>query len=233
MSTFGEKLKRLRKRRQMTQETLAQELSTSKQVISRYEKGIRTPSVEIANRYAVFFGVSLDYLMGPMENPDAVPTDPLAAIPGVHRGTGKGSVSDANLDGIKNILTVRKKRVPFLGEIAAGVPIFADEQRDVYVTAEEDLHSDFALRVKGDSMTGASICDGDIVFIRSQPNVLDGQIAAVSIDDEATLKRVYHTRDGITLVAENPRYAPMTFHEEDALNVRILGLAVAVYHGLM
>ncbi len=230
MSAFGERLARLRKRRQMTQETLAQALRTSKQVISRYEKGVRTPSVEIANRYAAFFGVSLDYLMGSTDNPEPVPQDPFAAIPGVHRGIGNQGVRS---DGIKNILPVRKKSIPFLGEIAAGVPIFADEQRDVYLTAEEDVHCDFALRVKGDSMTGASICDGDIVFIRAQPDVLDGQIAAVSIDDEATLKRVYHARDGITLVAENPRYAPMTFREEDALNVRILGLAVAVYHGLV
>ena len=241
MSAFGERVKRLRKRRQLTQEMLAQELSTSKQVISRYEKGIRTPSIEIANRYAAFFGVSLDYLMGSTDDPETIPSDPFLSIPGVRKGIGNGRVQGGSIDSIngiegigqiKNILPIRKKRIPFLGEIAAGVPIFADELRDVYVTAEVDVHCDFALRVKGDSMTGAGISDGDIVFIRSQPDVLDGQIGAVSIDDEATLKRVYHTRDGITLVAENPKYAPMAFREEDAMNVRILGFAVAVYHGL-
>jgi repressor LexA len=214
----------------MTQETLAQELRTSKQVISRYEKGVRTPSIEIASRYAAFFGVSLDYLMGSTDRPEPNSQDPFAAIPGVRRGIENPG---ARPDGIKNILPIRKKSIPFLGEIAAGVPIFADEQRDVYLAAEADIHCDFALRVKGDSMTGASICDGDIVFIRAQPDVMDGQIAAVSIDDEATLKRVYHARDAVTLVAENPRYAPMVFREEDARNVRILGLAVAVYHGLV
>ncbi len=229
MSTFGERLKRLRKRRLMTQDDLARELDTSKQVISRYEKGIRTPSIDIANRYASFFGVSLDYLMGETEElPDYIPF-----IPGVHRGIGTKDVPGESLAGIKNILPIRKKRIPFLGEIAAGIPIFADEQHDLFVTTDEDAHCDFALRVKGDSMTGANIQSGDIVFIRQQPDVLDGQIAAVSIEDEATLKRVYHARDGITLIAENPKYAPMTFREEDALNVRILGLAVAVYHDLI
>jgi repressor LexA len=173
--------------------------------------------------------------MGTAGDEKGAPPDFISLIPGVHRGTGAGAngVPGEGLEGIKNLLPIRKKRVPFLGEIAAGVPIFAEEEHDLYVTTEEDIPCDFALRIKGDSMTGANIRDGDIVFIRSQSDVLDGQIAAVSVDDEATLKRVYHAREGVTLVAENPKYAPMTFREEDALNVRILGLAVAVYHKLL
>lgn len=78
-------------------------------------------------------------------------------------------------------------------------------------------------------MINARIMDGDVVFIRRQPVVENGEIAAVAIDDEATLKRFY--RDGntgtITLVAENPAYAPMVFTKESQKNVCILGKAIA------
>ncbi len=123
-----------------------------------------------------------------------------------------------------NMKHVSKKRVPMLGVIAAGEPIFADEEHESYVLADEDLRVDFALRVQGDSMDGAEIHDGDIVFVRRQDDVDDGQIAAVLIDDSATLKRLYHARDRVTLVAENPKYAPMVFSEDET--VRVLGLAV-------
>ena len=76
-------------------------------------------------------------------------------------------------------------------------------------------------------MINARILDGDIVLIRQQPDVDDGEIAAVLIDDEATLKRVYHISGGVTLVAENPAFAPLTFTERDYVNIRILGKAVA------
>lgn len=134
---------------------------------------------------------------------------------------------------VKNTIPIKKKRIPLLGEIAAGIPIYAEEEHDVYVSIDEDVKCDFALRVKGDSMIGAHIHNGDVVFIRLQPNVRDGQIAAISIDDEATLKRVYHTRDGVTLVSENPDFPPMAYHEDDDVNVRIMGLAVALYHKLV
>lgn len=76
-------------------------------------------------------------------------------------------------------------------------------------------------------MIGARIMDGDIVFLRAQDDVDDGQIAAVVVDQTATLKRVYHIRGGIQLLSENPRYAPMIFTMKDCDSIRILGLAVA------
>ena len=88
------------------------------------------------------------------------------------------------------------------------------------------MRCDFALRVRGDSMTGARIRDGDIVFIRAQEDVDDGQIAAVIVEDEATLKRVYHVRDGLQLLSENPNYPPMLFTLEEYASIRILGRAV-------
>lgn len=126
-----------------------------------------------------------------------------------------------------NILKIETKKFPLLGTIAAGIPIFADEQFESYVEAGANIQADFCLKVQGDSMVNARICDGDIVFIRKQPDVEDGQIAAVLIEDEATLKRVYKKENEIVLVAENPNYAPMVYKNEKLNNIRILGKAIA------
>lgn len=91
------------------------------------------------------------------------------------------------------------------------------------------MHADFGLVVSGDSMIGADIHDGDVVFIRSQPIVDDGQIAAVRIDDDATLKRFYKNPDGCTLVSMNPQYPPMIFNSDNCDSIQIIGLAVAKY----
>ena len=127
----------------------------------------------------------------------------------------------------ENILPVETRRVPVLGAIAAGKPIYASEEHDCHIACDAALRCDFALRVQGDSMTGARINDGDIVFIRSQPDVENGEIAAVVIDDEATLKRVYHLKNGLQLLSENPKYPPMIFTFEEHENILILGKAVA------
>ena len=128
-----------------------------------------------------------------------------------------------------NISQIHKKRVPMLGKIACGEPIYADEDRESYVMSGTDVQADFCLTAQGDSMIGARIMDGDIVFIREQPMVDDGQIAAVIIDDEATLKRVYYDRENNTLmlVAENPKYKPFVYRGDELEQVHILGLAVA------
>ena len=112
-----------------------------------------------------------------------------------------------------------------LGEIAAGTPIYADESFET-AFCNDSLNCDFALKVRGDSMTGARINDGDIVFIRSQEDVDDGDIAAVLLNDEATLKRVYHIKNGLQLLPMNPKYAPMVFTFDDCDTIRILGKAV-------
>ena len=137
-------------------------------------------------------------------------------------------------DHVKNILPLPEtKSVPLIGTIACGTPVLAEENIECYVNAPESLHADFCLRCQGDSMINARILDGDIVFIRKQPDVDDGQIAAVLIDDEATLKRVYHNKDGgVTLAAENPAFAPMVFSAADCVEVRILGKAVAFLSGI-
>ena len=90
-----------------------------------------------------------------------------------------------------NIIPLPKmKKIPLLGTIACGEPILAAENIAALINADENLNADFALRCKGDSMINARIFDGDIVYIREQPDVEDGEIAAVLIGEEATLKRV-------------------------------------------
>lgn len=119
------------------------------------------------------------------------------------------------------------RRVPLLGAIAAGSPLFAEEHIEEYIEVSGNIRADFCLRVQGDSMIGARIYDGDIVFIRKQPDVEDGEIAAVLVDDSATLKRVYKDRGAIRLHSENPKYRPMVFTEDNCDCVRILGKAIA------
>lgn len=130
---------------------------------------------------------------------------------------------------ISNIFPITTHKLPMLGEIACGKPIFMDENRDNYTMIGSNVKADFCLKAKGDSMVNARIMDGDIVFIRSQPEVENGEIAAVAIDDEATLKRFYRDEitQTVTLISENPIYAPMVFTKEYQKNVYILGKAVA------
>ena len=115
--------------------------------------------------------------------------------------------------------------IPVLGTIACGAPILAQEHIDGYT--ESPIPADFALICKGDSMVGARIFDGDIVYIRQQEQVETGEIAAVLIDGEATLKRVRLGPDSIALMPENPMYRPLILWGEEMNQVRILGKAVA------
>lgn len=128
----------------------------------------------------------------------------------------------------KRVEALQTKRIPILGAVAAGEPILATEDYEDYVELGDDgIRVDFCLRVKGDSMKDARIMDGDIVFVRRQPTVENGDIAVVLIDDEVTLKRFYITEQGIILKPENPAYEPMFFSHEDFRQIRILGKAVA------
>lgn len=126
-----------------------------------------------------------------------------------------------------NIISFPKmNKVPLVGTIACGTPILANENLDGEVTVPEDINADFALRCKGDSMIDARIMNGDIVYIRQQPTVENGEIAAVLIDDEATLKRVYISDNTVTLVACNSKYQPFVYTGKQLDQIRILGKAV-------
>ncbi len=126
------------------------------------------------------------------------------------------------------------KYVPLLGNIACGSPIMADENIEKEILLPENVSADFCLRCKGNSMINARIFDGDIVFIKSQPSVENGEIAAVLIDDiadvsEATLKRVYIYDNKVILAAENPLFPPMAYSGQEMNKVRIIGKAVAFF----
>ena len=136
--------------------------------------------------------------------------------------------SDSVTANIPNIIPMPEMRkIPLLGTIACGEPILATENIEEYISIPKELAGDFALACKGDSMINARIFDGDIVYIRQQDTVENGEIAAVLIDGEATLKRVRLFPDHIALEPENPMYKPLVYWNEEMNNVRILGKAVA------
>ena len=128
-----------------------------------------------------------------------------------------------------NIFPLLRKRTPLLGEIACGEPIFCNEGRESYVEAATDVRADFCLKARGDSMIGARILDGDVVFIQRDVELVSGQIYAVAIDDEATLKRVYYDEAAqvLQLLSENPKYPPMIYSGERLAHVHVLGKAIA------
>ena len=137
-------------------------------------------------------------------------------------------------DTYPNIRPVTRRRIPMLGEIACGKPIYANEDRESYVEVGTDLNVDFCLTARGDSMVGARIRSGDIVFCKAQDMVNNGEIAAVIIGDEVTLKRVYYYPESQKLVlqAENPKYEPFVYLNEELNQIRILGKAVAFQRDL-
>ena len=128
-----------------------------------------------------------------------------------------------------NLSPIQTQRIHMLGEIACGEPIWCDEDRESYIEAGTNIRADFCLKAKGDSMINARICDGDIVFIKQQPMVENGDIAAVIIDNEATLKRVYFDKENgkLVLQAENPKYSPLVYIGDELNSIRILGKAIA------
>ena len=123
--------------------------------------------------------------------------------------------------------------VPLLGRIACGEPILAEQNVEEYISLPSGVKVDYALTCRGESMTGAGIQDGDVVFIRADADVQNGQIAAVRNGDEATLKRVRRTDHGVILMPENPDYDPIIYTEGSDADVEIMGLAVAYLHKLV
>jgi len=194
----------LRKREGLSQAELAEKLGVAKSTVSMYERDDRKPSFEMLEAIADFFNINMDTLVGKTERTFKTFNYPTNTIP-------MPSMS----------------KVPIIGTIACGQPILAEENLTGEVDLPEHIHADFALRCKGESMINARIFDGDIVYIRQQPTVEDGEIAAVLIEDEATLKRVRFYDDHIVLEPENPLFRPLAYWEEEMNSIRILGKAVA------
>ena len=215
--TIGERIKRRRLELGLSADDVAHALGKNRATIYRYESNdIEKLPTTVLEPLAEVLKTTPAYLMG-WEDPDTAAQQ-----------TATKPNEDSIYEQFDNIRPVHLKRFPLLGEIACGEPIFADEDKESYVMADMDIRADFCLRAKGDSMVGARINDGDIVFIRKMPIVDNGEIAAVIIEDEATLKRVYYDREGgiLQLIAENPKYKPLVYQGEELNQVRILGKAV-------
>lgn len=211
MSTIGSRIRNRREELGLSQDELGKRLGyKSRSSINKIELDQRNLTQSKIKAIAEALETTPAYIMG-WDEPDQ-------------------KLNKENLKFFDNLFPIETKKFPLIGNIACGKPILADEQFEAYIEAGANIKADFCLRAKGDSMIGARIYDGDIVFIRKQEMVDDGEIAAVLIDDEATLKRVYYDQESnvIQLFAENPQYKTMRFAGEELDHIRILGKAVAL-----
>ncbi len=217
---FIKRLQTSMEQSKINQSELAELSGISKQRISGYIKGEYEPKSKPIYALAKALGVSASWLMGLNEDDTS--------------GTPSPDPNAELYAKYPNIKPIATRKIPLLGEISCGKPIFVDEERESYVEVGTDIKADFCMRAHGDSMINARIIDGDIVFIRKQNMVNDGEIAAVVIEDEATLKRVYYDRENnvLQLLAENPKYRPLVYSGEELNGIRILGKAVAFESGL-
>lgn len=222
MKEFYQQLKEAMDIRKVNQAELCARTNIPKSAMSQYISGAFKPKQTRTYLIAKALNVNEAWLMGydvPMERIQTSESE-------------KTNESSETLESLMkkydNIKPVKLKRFPLLGEIACGEPIFADEDRESCVMADMDINADFCLTAKGDSMINARINDGDIVFIKEMPMVDNGDIAAVIIDDEATLKKVYYYPDKgkLVLYPENPNYEPFIYVGEELNSIRILGKAV-------
>ena len=206
MTTFAQRLKAAMQQKGIRACQLSQSTGLSRARISQYPHGKYIPGADGICRIASVLGVSEAWLMG-HEEPTSLP------------------------DGIT---PVSLRSYPMLGEIACGNPILAVEEADTFATTSDNIKADFCLIAKGDSMIGARIFDGDQVFIQRTDIVNNGDIAAVVVDDEATLKRVYYypTEGKLVLKPENPDFQPLIFQGSELSSIHILGKAVAVQASL-
>ena len=206
---LGDLIRSYRESHDISQRQFALRCDLSNGYISILEKGINpntqrpvTPTIPQLKKLADGMGMTLSELF---ENVDDMP-----------------------IDFSGNIIPMPEMRkIPLLGRIACGAPILAEEHIEEYIDIPKHIHADFALTCQGDSMINARIFDGDIVYIRQQDTVESGEIAAVLIDTDATLKRIRIFDDHISLEPENPQYRPIVLWGEDMNTVRILGKAIA------
>ena len=205
--TIGSRIRVAREAKNLTQEELGKACGTTKQTIFKYENGIITNiPLDRIEKIASVLNVTPAEIMGWTE-------DDREILP----------------DNIEPIGTFNK--LPLVGAIACGTPILAEQNITGYVDVPGHIHADYALICHGDSMINAGVRDGDIVYIRKQSIVDNGQIAAVTIDgDEATLKRFHYDGKTVILIPANDTLAPLTFSGPEINRVRVIGRAVAFVH---
>ena len=200
--TLGERIKEERLKKDVSQATIAELCCVSQQAVGKWEKESASPSLETLQVLADYFGVTVDYLLC--------------------RDNKKTLSENGERKGV---------RIPVYGRIAAGIPISAIQEIIDYEEIPEDMlqHGEYiALKVKGDSME-PRIADGDVVIIRVQETVENGEVAAVYVNgNDVTLKRLRKENNGIWLIGNNPAFQPIFYSRKDCeeLPVRILGKMV-------
>ena len=209
------RLKELREVRGVSMKETAKNIGIPYTTYVNYEKGAREPNSETLVAIARFYKCSIDYLLG------------FADMPDKEVSSADASPIPPGFEPLPEMV-----RVPLIGSIACGSPILAEGNIESYVGIPAAWRADFALTCHGDSMA-PKICDGDIVCIRKQATVEPGEIAAVRIGEEATLKHFYQTGEVVQLVAENAAVCPpMVYQGEQLREICIEGKAVGFCRGL-
>ena len=204
--SIAENIKRIRLEHGLSQAELGKIAGVSDKAVSTWELGLKTPRMGAVEKMANYFGITKSAIVDDVQPTPATPIPP----------------------GFIPMPPMRK--VPLVGRIACGTPITAEQNVEGSVDAPEDIRCDFALRCKGDSMIDAGIHDGDAVYIRIQPEVENGEIAAVRVGEEATLKRVYYDGTTLTLMPANASFAPMVYTGPQLEEVHIEGRVVGWTH---
>lgn len=208
MPEFRDRLDEAMRIRGMTAAELARTSKVNEGAISQYRAGKYKASQRSLDKLARALQVSIPWLMG-------------ADVPMEESDSQRSTSLPTNVQPMPTM-----QQIPRIGMIACGDPLLAQQNIEGYDNVPEYVKCDFTLVCRGDSMINARIFDGDIVCIREQPDVENGEIAAVLIDsEEATLKRVKIFDDHIVLEPENPMYKPLVFWGEEMNSVRILGKA--------
>ena len=199
MKDFKTRLSEIMTEKNIKAAELSRRTGISKPRMSQYLSGVYVPKADAICAIAYALGINEGYLLGTTDTPKSV-TD------------GK-----------------KYKAIPLIGEIACGYPDFANEEDNGYVVTDIYTDADFCLIAKGDSMKDARILNGDTVFIKKTDVVANGEIAAVVINDEATLKRVYYYPESekLMLLPENNNYEPLVFIGKDLERIHIIGRAIA------
>lgn len=205
----GDLLRKERKKRHLTQTDIGNRLGVTQQAVAKWEKNVSEPSSADLITLAGLYGVTVDYLLGRESNP---------------------------MSGTKVVLQdgTGYRSLPILSAVACGQPIYTEDSYEDYVVQNMEVSADFCVVAKGDSMINARIYDGDIVFVRKQQEVNNGEIAVVAIDDTATIKRVYYSPEEqkLVLMPENSAHSPLVYVGEELERARILGRVVSFFSRL-
>lgn len=228
---LGDFIRQYRTEHGISQRSFAKMSGLSNAYISMLENGINPStgrpvsiSISLLQKLAVAMNTTIDYIVDNIDDTPVELLEKIEILSNLKNEKISPFIPSPNLMPIEPM-----DRIPLLGAIACGDPILAQENIEDYIDLPRTIKADFALTCEGDSMIDAGIKDGDVVYIRSQPEVQNGQIAAVLVDGEsATLKRFFFNDGVVTLMAANQSYPPIVKAGSDVEQVRVLGLAVGL-----